>query len=149
VFGFTLAVSLLTGVLCGLAPSLQGSRTPVISALRATTGGFAASRAQMTIRKALIAVEVAMCVLLVTAAGLFARTLQSWKSVETGVDLPHLVQIPINPDPNSRLTKEQKESNYRELQRRIENLPGVRSVARSGVLFLANSTVVEKIGIEG
>jgi predicted permease len=148
VLAFTLAVSIVTAVLFGLVPSFYASHTPLIDTLKGTTTGLGVRPSHMTLRKGLIAGQVALCLFLVTAAGLFVRTLRSLKNVATGVDVSHLVQIPINPDPYRHLTEPQKYAYYRELQQRIETLPGVRSVARSQGLLFANDIGSWDTGLE-
>lgn len=103
----------------------------------------------MALRKGLIVAQVALCVLLLVAAGLFVRTLQSLEHVDAGVDTGRLIQLEINPDPYSRLTAERKQQYYRELLARIERLPGVRSAARSMARFMANDAYLWRTAIEG
>jgi predicted permease len=148
ILAFTAAVSLLAALLSGLAPAVHAFRSPVIEALKAkgtSTGG----RSYMTLRKGLIVVQVALCLLLLNAAGLFVRSLQSVERIDAGVDTNHLVQVEINPDPYARLDKEKVQQYYRELLGRIESIPGVRSAARSMARFMANDAYLWRTTIEG
>ena len=75
-----MAVSLLTGILFGLAPALQSTRPALIAALREDTPGSGSSR--FGLRNALVVVQVALSLLLVIGAGLFVRSLDQLRGIE-------------------------------------------------------------------
>ena len=100
VFGFTAAVTLLTGLLFGMAPALAAARSEVTHGLKDT--------AQTTTRrrkglggKALVGFQIALSTLLVIGAGLFLRTLAGLNAVDVGFRTDHLLLAEINP-PQSR-----------------------------------------------
>ena len=84
VLGFTFVASMLTGILFGLVPALQVSRSDVQEAIRETGRGASGSRRQSRFRQALIVVEVALSVVLLAGAGLLFRSFLRLQSVDTG-----------------------------------------------------------------
>lgn len=84
VFGFTLAASLATGLLFGLAPAVTASRTPVHYALKEGSPTTAGRRGRS--RQALVAAELALAVLLLVGAGLFTRSFHAFRAVDPGFD---------------------------------------------------------------
>lgn len=94
---FTLALSLLTALLFGLAPAIQAARTDVAGALRSSGRGFAGSLREGRLRKILVAAEVSLAMLLLIGASLVLRTLLKLENVNLGYD-PNAVlsmQIPL------------------------------------------------------
>jgi predicted permease len=136
VLGFTLGLSLLTGLLFGLAPVYQALQTQVMDALKAQGGALAGHASQIALRKGLIVLQVALSVLLLAGAGLFVRTLRSLKSMDTGLDLTRVLQMFVAIHPYSPATEDQRRQYYQQLLARIEALPGVRSAATSWVPLL-------------
>jgi predicted permease len=138
VLGFALGVSLLTGLLFGLAPVFQALQTQVMDALKAQGVALAGHASQIALRKSLIVLQVALSVLLLAGAGLFVRTLRSLKSLDTGLDQTRVLQMHVQPYPYSRSTEGplRRQRYYQQLLERIEALPGVRSAATSWVTLL-------------
>ena len=147
ILAFTAGLSLFAALISGLAPAFRAFRSPVIEGLKAKSASSTGTRAYISLRKGLIVVQVALCVLLLNAAALFVKTVQSMKHSDPAVDAGRLIQLEINPDPYSRLGKEKVQEYYRELIARIEGTPGVRSAAR----FLETAAYVNRwpIVIEG
>jgi predicted lysophospholipase L1 biosynthesis ABC-type transport system permease subunit len=81
VLGFALGVSLLTGLLFGLAPVFQALQTQVMDTLKAQGVALAGHASQIAVRKGLIVLQVALSVLLLAGAGLFVQTLRGLKSL--------------------------------------------------------------------
>jgi len=94
VLGFAFAVSVATGVLFGLLPALHASRESLASTLK--TGGGADRGKHVRLRKTLVTAQVAMGLMLVTAAGLFLRTLTNLRQIEAGFRTEQLVQFNLN-----------------------------------------------------
>ena len=149
ILAFTLGVSLLTGLFSGLASSFQSCRTELMDVMKGAGTGVLGGLSDLRLRKALIVTQVALCLVLLTGAGLFVRTLQNLKEAGTGLDAAHLVQIEIDPDPYRRLNVEEKRQYYREVVERIEKLPGVQSTARSMTLLMTNDAHMWRASIEG
>jgi predicted permease len=97
VLAFSLALTLATSVLFGLTPALSASRTRIQQTLRTCdrthSGGPGAAR----LRKALVAAELGICLVLLIGAGLLARSLSRLAHTELGFDARHLLTFRINP----------------------------------------------------
>ncbi len=135
VLGFTAAVSLLTGIVCGLSPALRSMRVDLTPALKDS-----GARLQGAVRdhkgmrfglgKTLVIVQVGLSLLLLVGAGLFVRTLANLEHVNAGFDQHNLLLFGI--DPTQDGYKGQRLADfYQELARRLAALPGVRSVSVS------------------
>jgi putative ABC transport system permease protein len=134
---FSLAVSLVTGVLFGLVPALEASRTPVAGALqdggRATTAGPGTTRA----RRLLIVAEVAMALVLLTGASLLARSFLKVMAVDPGFDPRELAALRVTLDHATYKNGAQSRQFYRELMGRLAALPGVQGVGAVTALPLS------------
>jgi predicted permease len=95
VLAFTLGVSLLTGILFGLAPALRATRPDLANDLKERTGQPASSFSRRA-RAILIAAESALCVIALVGAGLFVRSLRNAQRVDLGFDAGHLSMILFN-----------------------------------------------------
>ena len=84
-FGFALAISLATGILFGIAPAMQGARSPLSVALNEGGRGGSAGRAGRRIRNTLVSTEVALAVVVLIAAGLLMRSFLRLRGVDPGV----------------------------------------------------------------
>jgi putative ABC transport system permease protein len=128
VLGFALAVSAITGVISGLVPALQASKTDtsqVLSAGRSTGAGKHGART----RAALVIAEVALAVVLLVCASLTVRAFLALQSVDSGLqaDRVLLMNVPM-PQPRYR-TRDQRNAFARDLEQRLRNLPGVDAVS--------------------
>ena len=90
ILAFTFAVSTLTGILFGLAPALQSTRPSVAPTLKDQAGSVLGG-GQARLRKALVASQVAVSLLLLIGAGLFIRTLNNLLAVDLGFKTSTLI----------------------------------------------------------
>jgi len=88
---FTLAASLLTGLLFGMAPALRSSRLDLASALKGTGGSVAGGASRQRLNQGLVVVQVALSLLLLIGAGLFVRTLQKLNATDAGFNRENVV----------------------------------------------------------
>jgi predicted permease len=127
VFLFTLLVSVATGVLFGLAPALQASRTDPREGLhkggRATTGGGRQSR----LRNALVISEVGLACVLLIGAGLMLRSLLNLMHLDPGFQTEHVLTAKLSLPHERYKTPESLLHFYGELPRNLQSLPGVQS----------------------
>jgi len=126
---FTAAVSLLCGILFGLAPALRATRVNVYPTLKQNADGSRGTRRFLSGR-ILVSGQVALCLLLVVCAGLLLGTLRRLQNVQLGFDDHRLVSFMVQPGLNG-LKGEPLISYYAELQRRLGSIPGVHSVGLS------------------
>src|SRR5262249_51535147 len=123
VLAFTLAVSLLTGVLFGLVPAWRSTGVNLATTLkqgRRTTG--VVSR----LSKAVVVVQVALSLLLLLGAGLFIRTLYNLQHVALGFNQENLLTFRLQPQ-QAGYRNERLLQLYHQLCARLDGLPGVRS----------------------
>jgi len=135
---FTLGLSLLTGIVFGLAPALQASRPETVSALKGEFSLEPGGRNRLI--STLVVAQTALSILLLIGSGLFLRGLQAATSVDTGFQAANLLVASVDPGLQG-YDRERSEVFYRELQAGVKALPGVESVglARSVPLTLSSS----------
>jgi putative ABC transport system permease protein len=123
---FTLLVSILTGVLFGLAPAFDASRLKLNEALRdgeRTTGGSARGR----LRDALVVAEVALALVLLVGAGLLIRTLHHLMNVQLGFNTEKILSVRVSLPDSKEYSAERTAALFEQLVARAQSLPGVRS----------------------
>jgi len=137
IFGFTAAVSIFTGLLFGLAPAWQATRTQVSSGLKDTAQSVTQGNRNVA-GKAIVVVQVALSMLLLVGAGLFARTLMNLNNTHLGFRADNLLLFEIEP-PRTRYPAPKDIALYRQLEERLASVPGVNSITLSEVPLIANS----------
>ena len=142
ILGFTIAVSLLTALLFGLAPALVATRQDVDAALKTTV------LARPRLSRLLVITQVALSLLLLTGAGLFVRTLRNLRTLDLGFAAESVIQARINPL-ESGYKQEQLPDLYRRLLDRLNSAPGVRSASMAGSGFRMGGSTSCCIGVEG
>jgi len=125
---FTAIVCIVSGILFGLAPALRATRTDLVSSLKQPTSGSSARR--FATGKILVAGQVALCLLLLVSAGLLLRTLNTLQAQDLGFNRQNILLFTVRPGLNGYKSI-QLDDYYLELQRRIQRIPGVQSVAFS------------------
>ena len=135
VFAFAAAVTLVTGILFGIAPALLGSRTQLSSTLK-DTAQLATRRRKGLTGRFIVGFQIALSTLLVVGAGLFARTLIALNSVPIGFNADHLLLFQIAP-PAARYPAGKDVVLHAELARRLAALPGVDGVTTADIPFIA------------
>ncbi|MFL6210376.1 MAG: ADOP family duplicated permease [Pyrinomonadaceae bacterium] len=134
VLSFTLALSLVTGVLFGLVPAWRATRVDLTPALKDSARSSTTARSWLT--KSLVVAQVALSLLLMVGAGLMLRTLVNLQRVELGFDARNLLLFTVEP----RLIgyKDERLANlYQQMFERIEAVPGVQAVTFSRDALLA------------
>jgi predicted permease len=137
VFTFTAGISLLTGLLFGLAPALQSTRTNVNTGLK--DGSAAATkRRQGLAGKAIVIFQVSLSMLLVVGAGLFVRTLVNLTKTDPGFRPQQVLLFHMQP-PVSRYPGAKGVALDHQIEQRLATIPGVESVGVSSLPLLANN----------
>jgi predicted permease len=124
VLAFTLLVSVITGLLFGLAPAWQATRLNLTASLKDQTGA-SASRSRLALNKTLVVTQVALSLFLLIGAGLFVRSLRNLKTLDAGFNYENIVQFSI--DPGSGYNAQQRSDLYKLMLARLEALPGAQS----------------------
>jgi putative ABC transport system permease protein len=128
VLGFTLGASLLTGILFGLAPALQTSRSDVQESLKESGRGASGSKRHNRLRNLLIAGEVALSVVLLVGAGLMFRSFLQLQSVNTGFTPQQVLTVRLTPSGPHYGRDADYMAFYSQVMQRISALPGVQAV---------------------
>lgn len=145
---FCLGLSIVTGLLFGLYPAIQASRGDVLGGLKEQSGQSTGTRAAGFFRKTLVAMQMAISLLLLVSAALFARTLVNLANVNLGIERENLVTFGMHPRLN-RYTSEQTAQFYEALTDRLAAVPGVTMVTAARVPAVAGSSSSTTITIEG
>jgi predicted permease len=124
---FSAVVAVLTGVVFGLAPALQGSRVEPMHALksgvRAASGG-----GRWSLKQGLVTAQIALSLVLLVGAGLFVRTLRNYSTLDPGFDRDRLITVELDTH-LAHYSPAQLSSLYRSLIDRVDAIPGVRSAS--------------------
>ena len=131
---FTLTLSLVAAILSGLAPAFHASRAEVVGALKSDTQG---GPERIWLRHAFVVSQVALSIVLVVGAGLFARALQRASEIDPGFD-PHGVELAALDLSLGGYTADTGRVFARELIRRVRETPGVQAAALSAVMPLGD-----------
>jgi predicted permease len=134
-FSFTAAITLLTGLLFGLAPAWSAARAEVSSNLK-ESGQTLTRRRRGLGGKALVGFQIALSTLLVIVAGLFARTVIGLKAVDPGFKADHLLLATIDP-PENRSGAGKDVELHQQLEQAIGAVPGVESVSPMSMRYIS------------
>jgi predicted permease len=147
VFGFTAGVTILTGILFGLAPALAAARTKVSSDLKETSLSVTRRRKGWG-GKSLVGFQIALSTLLVVGAGLFLRTLASLNAINVGFRTDHLLLAEINA-PTKQYPAGKDIQLHTRLVQAIAATPGVESVSPSWIAYIADDMNRTDFMLEG
>ena len=148
VLGFTLLLSLVTGILFGLAPAVRAARGDSADTLKEggkTSGGGAGLRHA---RRALVVSEVALAVVTLAGAGLLIRSLWKLQAIELGFEPASVLTLRLSM-PSRSYNDARAVQLVRELLTRVERLSGVRAAAASGSLPIASGDDGWSIMVDG
>ena len=145
---FTLGLSLVAGVVFGLAPALRASKPALIPALKDDAAAFFERTRLFSLRNLLVVTQVALSVVLLIAAGLFLRSLWQAQTSDPGFDAGKIVGLPLNIN-LLRYTKPQGREFYRQVIERVEAIPGVESASLARIAAVSGNSSVRSLLIEG
>lgn len=136
VLKWMLLVSLLTGLLFGLAPAWLSSRTNLVAVIKGMAGGPPQGRRRWDLRGVLVVAQVMISIIVLICAGLFIRSLRQVRQTDPGFQSENLVTMMINPSLLAYTPADTTRRFFPELLRRIEAQPGVRAAAMANELPL-------------
>ncbi len=145
---FTAAITILAGVVFGLVPAVHAGRADLVTALKSGSRGVTSMRRWIGAAEVLVAAQIAVSLVLLVGASLFARSLLNVERQPLGFDQEHVLLARINP----RLAGYQTtnvESLYRTLYARLTALPGIRSATLARYSPLGGSNSVRAGRVEG
>ncbi|MBV9400445.1 MAG: ABC transporter permease [Bryobacterales bacterium] len=135
VAAFAFGISIVTGVLFGLAPALGSRRTDLNEILKAGSRSLSAG-GPARLRSVLVVAETALAFALLVAAGLTLRSFTALASVKPGFDSSRVLAMSLNLPPSRYPTSEKRAPAIREILRRVRDVPGVESAGIINLLPL-------------
>src|SRR5262249_51311256 len=135
VLGFTLGLSVLTGIVFGLAPAWRATKLDLTPTLKDSGRGSSAASSSL-VSRGLVVMQVALSLLLLVGAGLFVRTLLNLQRVDPGFNTKNLMLFGIRPGLLG-YNEEKLTQLYQRMAERLEAVPGVQMVTFSNMTLLA------------
>jgi predicted permease len=126
IFAYVFAISLVAGILFGLAPALEGSRSPLSSAANAISAS-SPKRSRM-LRDILIAAQVAVSLVLLIAGSMLIRSSIHALKMDTGYETRHVVNLDLQFPEGPKYTADRRNALVRELRNRLAGLPDVTAI---------------------
>lgn len=136
VFGFTLGLCVVTGILLGLVPAVRASQVQVEAALRDDNGG-SAGRSRQFLRSTLVVTEVAIATVLLIGASLLLNSYVRLVNVDPGIRAGHLLTMRLTLPSYSYRGPQQVIAFYNRVVARVKSLPGTKDVGLTSELPLA------------
>jgi len=144
---FTLIVSVVTGILFGLAPAIQASKPDLNETLK--EGGGKAGVGRHRLRAALVVAEISMSLALLTGAGLLMKNFLTILKINPGINTENVLTMGITLPPAKYENDARRRAFYDELMRRARSLPGVESAALVNHVPLGRSNASSNFLVEG
>ena len=149
VLGFTGAVALLATVLFGLAPALRGTRVNLAPALKEGAGASGGRSSRLDLGKGLVVLQVALSLLLLFGAGLFARTLENLESLDPGFERKGVLLFDLDPTKNG-YKGPAVNALYKQVIEHIDAVPGVSSASVSMMTPITGGGGIDNsVSVEG
>jgi putative ABC transport system permease protein len=143
-----MGISLVTGVLFGLAPALQVSHANIVDALKEGALSTTAGRGRHALRSSLVIVEMALAFVLLAGSGLLIRSLVRLQNVNPGFD-PRNVMTSNVDLPDAKYSDAKKAQYFKDLMPQLQALPGVQSAAAIEPLPMGGDEIRTTFQIEG
>ncbi len=149
VFAFTFGLSVLTGIVFGLAPALTSSKPDLNKVLRSSRSFGLMSFGLRSFRGWLVVVELALAVVLLLGAGLLVRSFNKLMAIDLGFDRENVLTFRVGL-PRSKYSKpDQVEAFHKDLLQRLNALPGAQNAGSINHSPLQGHAMIAFIGIEG
>jgi len=137
VLAFTAAIAIITGLLFGIAPALRSTSGGPNRVLKENARGAVAGASRFHLGKALVTVQVALSLVLLTGAALFGTSLRNLLTVDTGFDRHNVLLVSASVPPD-RIPKSQRRELFASIVTNLRRIPGVRSAASSDMTPISN-----------
>ena len=145
---YTVAISMMTGVVFGLAPALQSAQTNLQDSLKEGARGATGGR-RAWVRNVLVVAEVSLALVLLVGASLFVRSFLNLKGADVGFDTSPLLTMRFYLPGDAYEPPDAKSRRVDDIVKRIEALPGVQSAFASNFVPLAGGGSGGEVVIEG
>ena len=149
VMAFTLFVSLLTGLLFGLAPAVHASTADLHGMLKEGGRGSAGDRGGQGLRRMLVVAEVALALTLLTGAGLLVKSFARLEGVDPGFDPDRLLTFNLALPPARYPSDTQRVAFFDQVLPAIAAVPGVRAAGATSVMPFGGNWSTASFEIEG
>jgi predicted permease len=147
ILGFTLGLSIFTGLLFGLAPAVQSTRLNLIPLLK-DSGASVSRKSRSRLRNVLVIAQIALSMILLVSAGLCVRTLQNARAINLGFAMDNLLTAKLDLG-RQNYSEKQGYVFYQQLLERMNSLPGVQAASLAINVPLQNSSYGNNVGVEG
>ena len=151
VLAFSFAAATFTGLACGVLPAFRATALPVAESLKQqnrSAVGADGGRRGLLIGKALVASQMAFCLLLLVVAGLFGRSLRQLTQIDVGFDRDRVLTARLDVR-GAGYSPEERLALYRRLIEQVRALPGVRGVSLSANGPIGGSQRISSLSVEG
>ncbi len=149
VLGFTLAATMLTGLLFGLAPALQASKPNLVETLKEGGRGAGEGKGHKRVRGLWVVSEIALAVVLLVGAGLLVRSFIRLQQINPGFDAENVFTLRLDLPEARYRQPEQVENFYDQLQQQLAALPGVEAVGIVSELPMSGQMNDFRFHVEG
>jgi putative ABC transport system permease protein len=149
VLAFTLLVSLVTGLIFGLVPALQATRTDLNESLKEEGRGMTAGRRRHRLRSGLVIAEIAVSLILLVDAGLMIRSFVRVNSQPPGYQTSHLLAVDIGLPATTYRNERERAAFFDDLLERAAHTPGIESVGAVSDLPLSGRNAWIAVSVEG
>jgi len=136
---FTIGASLMTGIIFGLAPAVHGSRVDLNETLK--EGGRGSTSGRQRARSFLVISEVALALILLIGAGLMLKTFSRLQQIDAGYNPEHLLTTMLSVSPVKYSDGGKTRALFKQLEQRIETMPGVEAASFTTSIPLVGATV--------
>jgi predicted permease len=149
IFGFTLLLSLLTGVAFGLAPALQAAKVDLNEVLKQSGGRTGTGAGHRRMRSALVIVEIALALVLLVGAGLLIQTFLRLRTLDIGVDTENVLTVKTLLPRSKYGELPKRAAFYQQVLERVRALPGVVSAGYTTAVPLTWKGGATSFTVEG
>jgi putative ABC transport system permease protein len=146
---FTVGLSALTALLFGLVPALSATKLDLDQSLRESTRAVSGSRRQQRLRGALIVVEVALALLLLTGSGLLLKSFVNLRNLELGFNPDRLLTMSLRLPANGYKQPAERVSYFQQTLTNVQQLPGVEAAGICFSLPMTGDGATDTVWIEG
>jgi predicted permease len=145
---FTIGVSLVTGIVFGLAPAVQASRPDLVVELKEKTAAPTGSNRLFSLRNVLVSAQIALSLVALIGAGLFLRSLQNAQRINPGFDAEHLAVMSFDLGAQGYTEERGRQFQQRVLER-ASSVPGVQAATLASTVPLFQGGFARTVFLEG
>jgi putative ABC transport system permease protein len=149
VFGFTLVLSLITGLIFGLTPALQAARIDLNSTLKQSGGRTGTSAGHRRLRGALVITEIALALVLLVGAGLLIQTFLRLRALDIGVNPENVLTLRTSLPRSKYSELPRRDAFYQQVLERVRALPGVVAAGYTSAVPLTWKGGTSSFTVEG